>query len=114
MSITDDWTLFEETTGLAGTRFTPAARLTDPETSQIAARLDVGGRANDRTRVLELLGRVYPDGLTDYELAALTGKQQNSIGKRRSELTAAGLVEFAGFHRPSPTGSPCRVWKLVK
>ena len=105
--------MFDETTTLVGTRWTPAARLTDPETSRIAAETNLPGRTNDRTRVLELLRRVHPDGLTDYELAALTGKQQNSIGKRRSELTAAGLVEFAGFHRPSPTGSPCRVWKAV-
>jgi len=105
--------MFDEVLGLGGLRLTPAARLTDPETSQIAAGINPGERGNDRIRVLELLRRVGTEGLTDYELASLTGKQQNSIGKRRSELFAAGLVEWAGFHRPSPTGSPCRVWREV-
>ena len=106
--------MFDETLGLGGLRITPAARLTDPETSQIAAGVNQGTRGNDRTRVLELLGRAGDDGLTDYELASLTGRQQNSIGKRRSELLAAGLVEWTGFHRPSPAGSPCRVWRLAR
>ena len=112
--MTGQYSLFDETRGLAGLRLTPAARLTDPETSALAAGINTGNRANDRTRVLELLGRAGDEGLTDYELASLTGRQQNSIGKRRSELLAAGLVEWAGFHRPSPTGSPCRVWRLAR
>lgn len=110
----EELTLFEETRTQAGLKFTPAARLTDPETSRLAAEARPEGKTSDRARVLDHLKDVWPAGLTDYELAALMDRQQNSVGKRRSELVALGLVEWAGTHRPAPSGSPCRVWRYVK
>lgn len=87
-----------------------AARATDPETSQLAAQ---GDRRTDRQRAYAILSQ-FPDGLTDFELASMMGRQQTSAGKRRHELMKAGLVEFAEMWRPSPTGSPARVWRVVQ
>lgn len=104
--------LFEETLTLSGLEFRPNARLTDPETSQQAAAANVTTRATDRSRALAALEDAGAAGLTDYELAAAIGRQQNSAGKRRGELVAAGYVVSAGFTRPAPSGSPCMVWKI--
>lgn len=86
-----------------------AARATDPETSHAAGSID---RATDRDRALAIL-RAHPDGLTDFELAFLMHRQQTSAGKRRHELMKAGLVEYAGFTRPSPSGASARVWRAT-
>jgi hypothetical protein len=52
---------------------------------------------------------------TDYDLAAATGRQQNSIGKRRLECQRAGFVEPTGEKRPNPeTGTPCLVWRITE
>lgn len=50
---------------------------------------------------------------TDFELAAITGRKQTSIGKRRGELVAQGLCVDSGQRRPSDTGSPAVVWALT-
>lgn len=109
MSCQEQLSMFEEQLGLGGLRFVPA-RFTDPETSQEAGA-EHPARAGDRERALAALEAAGRDGLTDYELAAAIGRQQNSAGKRRHELMVLGLVEYAGFTRPAPSGSPCRVWR---
>lgn len=86
-----------------------AARATDPETSHAAGNVD---RATDRDRALTIL-RAHPDGLTDFALGDLMGRIATSAGKRRHELMKAGLVEYAGFTRPSPSGASARVWRVV-
>lgn len=111
--MTTQLSMFEEVRGLGGLRFTPSVRLCSPETSAAAAALNKSTRTNDRARALELLERSGEDGLTDYELATLMDRQQNSAGKRRHELVQLGLVEWAGFHRPAPSGAPCRVWRVT-
>ena len=88
------------------------ARRTDPETSWDAAANALANADTDRARVLAV-HRAHPDGLTDFELAELMGRQQTSVGKRRGELCAQGLVEYAGIKRPAPSGSMSRVWKAV-
>lgn len=86
----------------------PTARATDPETSHEAAA-GVRHRAeDDRRLVLRILRTHGP--LTDFEVAAITGRLQTSLGVRRGELCKAGLVAFAGYTRPSPSGSSARVW----
>lgn len=55
----------------------------------------------------------HPAGLTDFELAAIVKLKQTSCGVRRSELVHAGLIEDSGLRRPSDTGTPSIVWKLV-
>lgn len=94
----------------------PAVRRTDPETCETAAKI-AGMRASfNRLRVLALL----IDGpLTDFELAAKTGVQQTSIGKRRGECKNHDLVEALRddsgevVTRPSPTNSPSTVWAIT-
>lgn len=88
------------------------ARPTDPETSWQAAADALENADTNRAIALRAL-RAHPDGLTDFELEELTGVKQTSIGKRRGELCAQGLVEYAGIKRPAPSGSMSRVWKAV-
>ena len=86
-----------------------AARATDPDTSHAAAGALDGAR--DRERALGALAEHGP--MTDFELGDAISRQQTSAGKRRHELQAAGLVEYAGFKRPTPSGSQARVWMLT-
>jgi len=92
----------------------PVARASDPSTSWQAARDAAANAGNNRARVLRALLDVWPQGLTDYELAALVGLQQNSAGKRRGELRDAGFVEDTGERRPAPSGSLAIVWRAVR
>jgi hypothetical protein len=97
------------------------ARKTDPITSFIAANGNVEGKAKDRIRALLAIDESI-NGLTDFELAEVTGSQQTSIGKRRGELTGIvkgkqvdiAYVENSGMRRPSPTGSPSIVWQCTE
>lgn len=59
-----------------------------------------------------------PEGLTDFELAQLSGKAQTSIGCRRGELAKLGfvtakLVDGAIATRPAPSGAAATVWTLT-
>jgi|688.fasta_scaffold127181_3 DNA-binding MarR family transcriptional regulator len=96
----------------------PLARNTDPETSHEAAA-DVSFRASaHRLLAMQALDRF--GALTDYELAARTGLQQNSIGKRRKDCQDAGMVERLldadgnSIKRPAPSGSKALVWTLTE
>lgn len=86
-------------------------RRTDPATSVLAA-LDALPRATShRERALAALRAAGEHGLTDFELATLTGLAQTSIGCRRKELRDAGLVAAReGARRPAPSGSLAQVW----
>jgi hypothetical protein len=87
-------------------------RYTDPETCNEARKDALSNAARGRKIALDLLF-AHSDGLTDFELAELSGWQQTSIGKRRGELRDLGLVEDSGFRRPSPSGSRAIVWKIT-
>lgn len=89
------------------------ARSTDPDTSWAAAADALVNADTDRARVLEM-HRAHPEGLTDFELAELMGRQQTSVGKRRGELRDKGLIEHAGFKRAAPSGSMSIVWRAVR
>ena len=43
----------------------------------------------------------------------VTGVAQTSIGVRRHELVAAGLVIDSGLRRPAPSGSLAIVWRVA-
>jgi len=88
------------------------ARHTDPDTSHEAAKAWPKERARDRRAVL-LLHAKRPNGLTDFELAEIMGRQQTSVGKRRGELRDAGFIYDTGFRRPAPSGSPAIVWAIT-
>lgn len=89
------------------------ARLSDPETSHAAAAANPDERGRHRALALRVL-RDNPAGLTDFELADLTGVQQTSIGKRRKDLERAGLVRRTLRTRPSPSGRASIVWQAVQ
>ena len=83
-----------------------SVRPTDPNTSHAAAAL-VRHSLRDRVRII-LAGS---DGMTDWELTDALGldrSQKPTVGKRRQEC---GAID-TGLRRPSPSGSPCIVWRL--
>lgn len=88
----------------------PVARLSDPDTSHRAASDAKRTASTLRARCLEAL---KAEDLTDFELADRVNSIQTSAGKRRGELVAAGLVEWAGTTRCSPNRSQARVWRAV-
>jgi hypothetical protein len=90
----------------------PNVRATDPETSRAAAEDNAPRAPRHRDLALKVL-RAHPSGLTDFELAVMTGISQTSIGKRRGELRDIGVVEDSGVRRPSPSGSSAIVWRVV-
>ena len=90
----------------------PGARTNDPDTSWMAALGRLGGKAADRRAALEWLF-VRPEGLTDFELGELMGRQQTSAGKRRGELRDLGLATDTGLRRPAPSGSSAIVWAIT-
>lgn len=92
--------------------FSWTARASDPETSYIAAEAHPSVRAHDRRMTLQAHAH-YPDGLTDFELGKIIGRQQTSAGKRRGELRDAGLIEATELRRPAPSGSPAIVWRIT-
>ena len=88
-------------------------RRDDHDTAIAAATMDPNRRLNDRARALQV-HRANPDGLTDYELADLMGRQQNSAGKRRGELVELGYVVDSGTRRPAPSGAKAIVWRVTR
>lgn len=96
----------------------PTARSTDPQASHIAAARAKLNATEGRLLALRALRDRGP--LTDFELAAATGWQQTSIGKRRGECCTVGLVKKlndAGGNvvfRPSPSKSPATVWEITE
>jgi hypothetical protein len=89
-----------------------SARLTDPSTSHEAAAGATSRAQTHRDLALATI-RAHAGGLTDFELADLTGIQQTSIGVRRHELVKAGLVFRTVNRRPSPSGSAAIVWRAA-
>lgn len=89
----------------------PFARKTDPETSKRA--VSIANLTKDRAAVLKAHSGFASDGLTDFELADLLGKQQTSVGKRRGELCAVNLIRATKLRRPAPSGSLAIVWQIT-
>ena len=81
-------------------------RSSDGETPRAAAISVLPRLSTDRQRVKEC--HEAHNGLTDFELAALTGIQPTSCGKRRLELKCVDT----GERRKSPSGSSAVVWRL--
>jgi len=100
----------------------PTARHTDPATSHAAAQDASLSASQGRLLALRTLA-AHPAGLTDFDLADLTGWQQTSIGKRRGECVKAGLVVAAYYlgpdgephlvKRTAPSGSQAIVWRIT-
>lgn len=93
----------------------PIARLSDPETSHMAAVDAIDRATSHRQIALKALQNAGPEGLTDFDLEAVTGIKQTSIGKRRGDLVTLGYVERlivdgVPQRRPAPSGSLAAVW----
>lgn len=81
--------------------------------TEVAAALAITPlTGHHRQRVLHLL-RTYAGGLTDDEGGQHMGGDRLTFGRRRSELTKAGLVKDSGQRRPTKYGRPAIVWVLV-
>lgn len=91
----------------------PVARATDPVTSWDAARDAKALSGRNRQMAYRALQDAGERGLTDFELADITGVAQTSIGKRRKELQDAGYVVATDMTRPAPSGSAARVWRVA-
>ena len=102
-------------TMFGGDLFLPAknVRASDPDTSRAAALRSPSVRGHDRKVVLAAFFS-YPEGLTDFELAEIVGRQQTSAGKRRGELRDEGFIEDSGLRRYAPSGSKAIVWKITE
>jgi hypothetical protein len=93
------------------------ARNSDPVTSHIAA--DRAGMKASHNRLMVLRHLIASGPMTDFELAAVCGIQQTSIGKRRGECRDWYLVEQhkedgEAVTRKSPSGSPALVWGITE
>ena len=95
----------------------PLARTTDPETSHEAARNATPTASKGRMAAIKHLSA---RALTDHELSAASGVQINSIGKRRADCVAAGLVRAATdtkgnkIKRKTRSGSTAIVWEITR
>ncbi len=85
-------------------------RITDPDTSRAAAELAAQTAPTLRARCLDAIDAAGPGGMTDFELAAVVGRQQTSAGVRRKELVQMGLVVATSMRRPTPSGATAIVW----
>lgn len=94
-------------------RQAPAARASDPETSQEAGEAHPWMRRVDRMAVL-VAHFNHPNGLTDFELADIVKRQQTSAGKRRGELRDIGMIEQTDERRAAPSGSSAIVWRITE
>lgn len=91
----------------------PVARATDPDTSHQAAEDVLPKAQRHRDLALAALRLAGERGLTDFELADLTGVAQTSIGVRRHELVKLGLVVATDDRRSAPSGSAAIVWRAL-
>jgi hypothetical protein len=93
---------------------TAPARRSDPDTAHEAANANQEVRGEQRTKVWEYLKSCGANGATDYEISVACGILRTSAGKRRKELVDLGLVEYAGFTKPTDTGSSAKAWRVKK
>lgn len=96
--------------------FVPMARSADPWTSHEAGRKAKTHSSVGRLLVLRAL-QIEP--ANDFELAAVTGWQQTSIGKRRLECLRLGWVrahrvDGEQISRKSPSGTASLIWEITE
>ena len=89
---------------------TPAARVTDPTTSQQAATANPVARSKQRLQVLQALELLGP--VTDCTLSHYLGILRGSAAKRRGELVTAGMVERVG-RSTTDTGAAAFTWAIT-
>jgi predicted ArsR family transcriptional regulator len=88
----------------------PLFRRTDPATSRVAASRVREFKGQHHRAILAAL-RLGPAGQS--EIADRCGLLAHQVNKRLGELRRAGLVETTGETRPSASGRPERVWRVI-
>lgn len=101
----------EQTGLLFGEPTEAVARAHDPETAQAAAK---SVPVNEMESAILAALRKYPNGLTSYELADVTGLSLVTVSPRMRPLVRKGLAEDSGENRPTPGGSKAIVWKAIR
>lgn len=84
-----------------------------PDTERNAAALVAPRSGHARRKVLDALAVRHPNGLTDYEIANVTGLRLYTAAPRRTELVSQGWVMDSGRRRPTDSGTPAAVWVLT-
>jgi hypothetical protein len=87
------------------------ARRADPWTSHTAAEM-VGRFARGHYGLILTALRQGPG--TQHDIAKRVPLRFDQVHKRLPELELYGLVEPTGETKPGPSGTPCRVWALVR
>lgn len=82
------------------------------DTERAAAMAVMPRSGTQRLRVLEAIAA--SDGLTDAELAVVTGLYLYSAAPRRCELAAGGWVCDSGRRRTTEHGNAASVWTLTR
>ncbi len=85
----------------------------DHDTQITAAAMQSPERLTEMQNLVLATLAEHSDGLTDFELAEVTGRYKPSIGKRRTDCYAMGLVVDSGERRPTPSGANAIVWRLA-
>lgn len=86
-----------------------------PDDTDRAAALAVMPRSGtQRRRVLAAIALAGEQGLTDHELADVTGLYLYSAAPRRTELLRGGWVRDSGKRRETPLGAEAVVWTLTE
>jgi predicted ArsR family transcriptional regulator len=88
----------------------PLFRRTDPVTSKIAGTMAREFKGDHERRILEALAA--GPGTKD-EIASRCGLSEQQVARRMHGLARAGLVETTGTTRPSASGRPERVWRVL-
>jgi hypothetical protein len=89
------------------------AHVDGPDTEHNAAELVRPRAGTLRLTALEALTEVYPNGLTDQELAQATEVYLYTIAPRRVELVRDGWVTDSGDRRMGERNRPAVVWRLT-
>lgn len=88
-------------------------RVTDPDTSRLAAEAVEERLTEHQWAVLTSLVEAGRDGLIDHDHEARNGLIPTSAGKRRKELERLGLVAATERRRSTPSGQLARVWAVT-
>ena len=94
----------------------PAVNGTIPgkaKTSQAAAHRAIPRSGTNRERVLQLLVRAFPNGMTDDEMQQATGMAHQSQTPRRNELVKQGWITDSGERRTTRRGDLATVWRFI-
>ena len=91
--------------------FRRLARRNDPSTSKVAAARVIDFADGHYALIISALSQ---GEATIYEIAERAGLTHVQVARRMPELAAATLVVDTGRTKPSPSGRPCRIWKVVE